>query len=425
MKLGTGVFRNCIAALLFSGILLVPGAQASFRNDLGAHIFQYASEKAPTLYLSNKSIIETQSFLTKAELYFESGPRGAWTLDPDPIRYHFFLDDQKRTRVWAGRDHPLHLLEDRWIEPTSALGSVWVQNQLDALNPRVNGWVGAGVVHSFDENWKLVFTYSPLFLPTFGPSLGFSERGDLNPARFARLPPESVVTGGVALPIRYQLQVGQLSELLLRHQVFLGSSFSNQSTSLDFFAFTAPRPSAVPLTDATLAVGQTSVNANVRINPQFPREYWSGVRIQRKDIEFKPSLELLQNLEDYSHHLISLTGYFRAPSLAPGVTNLSPRASFGILTHLQKQFEAPQFSDLLLFLRVPFELTARLISRTILQSTLLPSKRSLYLMNELEYSIQTDFSILAALRVLAGEDASYFGAWRNQSSVSIGVKKLW
>jgi hypothetical protein len=46
-------------------------------------------------------------------------------------------------------------------------------------------------------------------------------------------------------------------------------------------------------------------------------------------------------------------------------------------------------------------------------------------MNEFEYSIKSDFSVLAALRVLAGEDASYFGAWRNQSSVSIGVKKIW
>jgi hypothetical protein len=425
MKLGSRGFCKSIGVLLCWGILGIPHSHASFRDDLGAHIFQYASEEAPTFYLSNKSIFETESFLTKAELYFESGPRGSWTLDPDPIRYHFFLDEEKRTQVWAGRDHPLHLLEDRWIEPTSALGSIWVQNQLDALNPRVSGWIGGGIIHQFDESWKLVFTYSPLFLPTFGPSLGFSERGDLNPARFARLPPESVVTGGVTLPIRYQLRINQLSELLLRHQVFLGTSFSNNSTSIDTFAFTAPRPTAVPLTDATLAVTQNSVNANVSINPQFPREYWGGIRVQRKDLPFKPALELVQNLEDYPNHLVSLTGYFKAPSLPTGFTNLSPRASFGVLAHFQKQFDAPQFSDFLLLLRVPFELTAKLISRTILQSTLLPSRRSLYWMNEFEYSIKSDFSVIAALRVLAGEDASYFGAWRNQSSISIGVKKIW
>lgn len=425
MKLGTGVICKSILALLCLGFTGIPDARASFRDDLGASIFQYASESSPTFYLSNQSIFETQSFLTKAELYFESGPRGSWTFDPDPIRFHFFFDDEKRTQVWLGRDHPLHLLEERWIEPTSALGSVWVQNQLDALNPRVNGWVGAGLVHSLDENWKLVFTYSPLFLPTFGPSLGFSERGELNPARFARLPPESVVTGGVAIPIRYQLQVGQLSELLLRHQVFVGTSFSNGATSVDIFAYTAPRPNAVPLADATLAVGQTSVNANVSINPQFPRETWSGIRIQRKDLLFKPALELVQNLEDYPNHVVSLTGYFKAQNLPSGFTNLSPRASFGILTHFQRQFDAPRFSDFLLFLRVPLELTPNLVSRTIVQSTLLPSRRSLYWMNEFEFSIKKNFSVLASLRVLAGEDDSYFGAWRNQSSVSLGVKQIW
>jgi hypothetical protein len=425
MKSGLGVFRKSFGVLLCCAGSLLSSSFGSIRDDLGAHIFQYASEKAPTFYLSNKAIFETKSFLTKAELYFESGPRGAWTLDPDPIRYHFHLDENKKTRIWAGRDHPLHLLEDRWIEPTSALGSIWVQNQLDALNPRVNGWVGAGLVHSFDENWKMVFTYSPLFLPTFGPSLGFSDRGDLNPARFARLPPESVVTSGVNIPIRYQLRLGQLSELLFRHQVFLGASRTNDTATLDAFAFTAPRPNAVPLTDATLAVGQNTVNANVSINPQFPREYWGGVRYQRKDLMFTPALEFLQNLEAYENHLVSLTGYFKAPSLPSGFTNLSPRASFGILTHFQKQFEAPQFSDLMLFLRVPFELTQKLVSRTILQTTLMPSRRSLYWMNEFEYSIKTDFSLLAALRVLAGEDSSYFGAWRNLGSVSIGVKKTW
>jgi|GEM_PF-2236032 len=436
MRLGLGVDRRIIPVSV-SGVFRAPwtllallsfsalSANANFQDNLGAHIFQYASEKAPTVYLSNKSVFETQSFLTKAELYFESGPRGAWTLDPDPVRYHFFFDEGKRTQIWAGRDHPLNLLEDRWIEPTSALGSIWVQNQLDALNPRVSGWIGGGVVHSFDDHWKVLFAYSPVFLPTFGPSLGFSDRGDLTPSRFARLPPESVVTGGVTLPIRYQLKLNQLSELLLRHQAFVGTSYSNDTTTLDAFAFTAPRPNAVPLTDASLAITQNTVNANVSINPQFPREYWAGMRVQRKDLLFKPALELMQNLEDYPNHLISLTGFFKAPSLPSGLTRLSPRASFGLLSHLQKSFSAPQFSDFMLFLRVPFELTTRLISRTIVQTTLLPGRRSLYCMNEFEYSLKTDFAILAGLRVLAGQDDSYFGAWRNQSSVSLGLKKVW
>jgi hypothetical protein len=425
MKLGSGPFCYLILALLSLEMRGLSIARASFRSETDLRAFQYASENSPTLYFIGKPRVDTQNFLGKAELYFESGPRGTWSLDPDPVRYHFSPDEEKKTRIWVGRDHPLHLLEDRFIEPTSALGSIWVQNQLDALNPRVSGWIGGGLVHSPSQNWNLVLAYSPIFLPSFGPGLGFTERGELNPARFARLPPESVTTGGVTLPIRYQLRVGQLSELLLRHQVFLGSRFTAGQTSVEAFAFTAPRPDPVPLTSATLSVGQNSVNANVLIQPQFPREYWSGIRIQQNDLPFKPAFELVQNLEEFPRHVVSLTGFFTPSRRPPSPGDLSPRASFGVLSHFQKRFDSPRFTDLLCFLRVPFELTARLIYRTILQTTLLPSRRSLYWMSELEYSIEAAFSAIASLRVLAGEDSSYFGEWRNQGSLSLGVRRTW
>ena len=419
MRLGTKHIGIIASLLFFSS-----ESFASFQDELQFQIFHYASDNAPTIYLSDKTIFETQNFLTKVDFYFESGLKGAWSLDPDPLRYTLYFDDSEKSLMWFGREHPLNLTRGYIVEPTSALGSVWVQNQLDALNPRVNGWIGTGIVHELDPKWKFIATYSPLFIPTFGPSLGFTDRGDLNPSRFARLPPSNVITGGVNLPIRYQLRLNQLSELLFRHQVFMGLSHDDPNLNLDAYVYTAPRPMAVPLTDATLAVNQNDVNAKVYIDPQFPREYWSGMRSQLKELPFHPSVELVQNLTEFSNHIVSLTGYFESPQINPFVVKRATRGSFGILSHFQKEFTDPQFGDFLIFLKLPLDITYDLAYRSLVESTLMTGKQSLYWLNELEYTMKRGLSLLLALRILAGEDNSYFGAWRNQSSYSIGVKQL-
>jgi len=413
MKSGFGVIRVIVSLLWISPVVPIPAKGGTLNGVLETQVFQYASEDAPTFYLSNKTNYETPTFDGSIELYFESGPRGAWSFDPDPIRYHAFLDDLNQTEIWLGRSHPLDLIRNSRAEPTSALGSIWTQDQLNALSPKVSGWLGGGLIHEWAQGWKATLAYSPLFLPTFSPSLGFTERGDLNPARFARLPPSGVNTGGVTLPIRYQLRVDQLSELLFRHQAFLGIANSRESADFELYAYTAPKPDPVPITDATLAVSQNQVNAHVSINPQFPREYWTGTRMQSKTILFKPALEFVQNLEDFSNHLVSLTGYH-------GV-----QTSFGILTHLNKNRDSARFSDFLVFLKIPASITNRISLQSLIETTLISTRKSLYCMEELQYWINQTFSVLLGLRVLAGEDDGFFGAWRNQSSLSIGVLQKW
>ncbi len=413
MKSGFGVIRLIVSLLWISPLGWIPAKGGTLDGSVETQLFQYASEDAPTFYLSNKTNYETPEFESSIELYYESGPRGAWSFDPDPIRYHAALDDPKKTEIWLGRGHPLDLIRKSRVEPTSALGTVWTQDQLNALAPKVSGWLGGGVIHEWAPGWKSTFAYSPIFLPTFSPSLGFTQRGDLNPARFARLPPSGVNTGGVTLPIRYQLRVDQLSELLFRHQAFLGIAKTGESADFELYAYTAPKPDPVPITDATLAVSQNEVNAHVSINPQFPREYWAGTRVQSKETLFKPALEFIQNLEDFSNHLVSLTGYY------------GTQANFGLLTHLKKNTDSARFSDFLVFLKIPTPLTNRITLQSLIESTLLSTRKSLYCMEELQYWITKTFSVLIGLRVLAGEDDSFFGAWRNQSSLSIGVLQKW
>ena len=409
------------------GILLnASSAFASIEDDLQTQIFQYATDKGPTFYLNNTTVLQTENFLTHINAYYSSGTKGTWSLDPDPLRFDLQLDDTKKNFVWFGREHPLNLTRNSPVETTDAIGTIWAQNQLNALAPRVSGWVGAGLHESLGNGWTGLLEFSPIFLPTFSPSLGFSNSGgDLSPERFARLPPASVNTGGVNLPIFYQLQLGQITNLLLRPQYFAGISHDDESTNMDAYFYSAPKPNPIPLTTAILSVTPFVVNAQVQIDPQFPREYWTGWRTQFKEVLFQPALEFVQGWHDITQHYVSLTGYFQSPQFNPNVEARTTRASFGLLTHLQKQYADPQFSDMMVFLKLPIDLTSALTFRNLVQATLLQNRQSMYWLSEFEYAFTKKFSALTSIRFLNGQDDSYFGAWRAEDSFSVGIRYIW
>ncbi len=420
MRKGFGIVIGSLAALVLGELSF-----AATVNDLRIQTFQYASEDRPTFSLSNKFVFESEHFLSGTQIYYESGSRGIFSFDPDPLRYSFFLNESERSFVWIGREHPLNPTRGFAVEPYTALGSVWAQNQTEALDPRVAGWLSIGFIQTLSSHFKITAAYSPLFLPTFGPGLGFTDRGDLNPNRFARLPPSNAITGGVNLPIRYQLKLGELSKLLLQHQAFVGLSHQTDGLKLELYAFTAPRPDPVPTTDARLSVNSNDVNAQVTIDPKFPREHWAGFRAQLPELLFQPAFELVQSLNDYALHVGSLTGYFDTPDFSQLKVKRAAKSAFGILSHFQRVFVGPSQSDLLLFLKVPVQLSEEFTYRTFIQATLWTARESIYWLNELEYQIQKGFSATAALRILAGKDHSYFGDWRNLDSYSVGLRWIW
>lgn len=429
MELGTWdliarVFYGLFGGLV-AGLYCGSANAASFEEDLQVQIFRYATETSPTFYLSSKSVFLTDNFLMKIDGYFESGSKGAWSLDPDPVRGILRLDDAGDSYFFVGRNHPLNFVRNVPVEPTSALGTVWAQNQLEALNPRVSGWIGGGLVLDLEKQWKFVAAYSPVFIPTFGPSLGFTDRGEMNPSRFARLPPTAASIGGIITPIRYKIEVGQLSELLFQHQAMLALSHDDEDVNLDGYVYTAPRPNPAPDPQAAIGVNAFDVNAKVNVNVQFPREYFTGMRAQFKKVVFEPAVEYVQALDDLAERYVSLTGYFQALRLNPNlVRRTGSRASFGFLTHIGRQFDSPTFSDAFLFARVPVALTNTLEWRTMVQTTLLEARRSFYWINELEWSFSGSLSVLGAVRILTGEDDSYFGDWRDQDSYSAGVRYI-
>jgi hypothetical protein len=390
---------------------------ASFENEVQTQFFQYATEAQPTFYWNGRTRIESGKFQTTIHSYSETSGKGSWSVDPDPLRFDFHLAEKRKSIFWIGRDHPLNLVRNVRIKATDAIGTVWSQNQLNALEPRVAGWLGFGLHHRITEQTGIILAYSPFFIPTLSPSLGFNESGDLNPKRYSRLPPSDVNTGGAILPIRYQLELGQIRDLVLQSQFLVGLANETESTAFDATWFSAPRPNAVPLTSAKLAVTQTAVTAKVEIEPQFPREQWSSFRVQLKKIPFRPSFEWVQGLQDWTQQYASFTG---SHPLTP-----STSIEFGLLTHTGNTSEDPRFSDMLVFVRLPWTITDRFVFRNLIQSTLLTGKKSIYWLSELEIKIQNQWSTLINARMLSGDDYSWFGDWRAEDSAGIGVRWSW
>ena len=396
---------------------------ADFENEFEGQMFRYAHENSPTVYLKNNAILESENFVANPHFYFESGPRGAWSFDPDPMRFSFSWGEQKQSTFWIGRDHPLNLTRPQGVGYTSALGNVWAQNTTDALNPRVSGWVGLGVVQEIIPGLKINAAYSPVFLPSFGPSLGVSDIGTLTPSRYARLPPSSVNTGNNTLPILYQIQIGKLSDIVLQNQAFVALTHDDENINTDVYFFSAPNPNAVtPHTD-TLQFSNENVNAHVLVNPQFPRQNWAGGHFQVKSVWFQPNLEFVQDVQNQNHHMASITGYFSNPGTL--ISKYSPKASFGLLTHFGGALDSADLSDTLVFVRIPIRILESLTWSHLIEATLLTGRQSFYWMNELQYAIQKGFYVLAGLRLMYGQDESYFGDWRNNDSYSLGVRWVW
>ncbi|MEK6578326.1 MAG: hypothetical protein AABZ55_03790, partial [Bdellovibrionota bacterium] len=196
---------RCVFSFLvlgtLSSIAWAPHAYADrFRPSAGASSSQYANEETLSTRLdgalnwkSDKALLEDERIPVRelhVKMFYESGPTGdkSFDLDSSAIRFNLSQDPNQNTKghFWFGRVHPF--LEGRpseTLSQTEAIGSNWVQNQSDALDPSISGWIGGGLRAKNEETgFGFTLAYSPLFLPSFGPRVTLDEIKAPQAARF-------------------------------------------------------------------------------------------------------------------------------------------------------------------------------------------------------------------------------------------------
>lgn len=414
-----------------SSLLWVPIGPLTGSATLGGS--QFAREKSVNPRLEVDVRWKPQDELSEIRfLGFVEGGEGAdRNLDLDPVVYRKAIADDANSHLWIGRTHPMNESD---IAPggfavypsrTTALGANWGQNSASALDSRVSGWLSAGVHHRFsDSGFHVTGAFSPIFLPNFGPSTSMEANKAATGSRFARLPPSYVRMNDALLPLRYQVQIDELKDILLQNQAFVSGGQNVGSFEYTLMAWTAPSPTPTVDTSAKLRTQlKDEVNVLVTAKPKFPRENFIGTRLSFFQLFAKPELEanvettsgritLSANMAlDLGKHILSLGALHTVnrPKVDPA----------------EGQPESPNYADALVWAELQSYFSNRFAGNLRYEQHLTPGKMGNWLRPEIEYLPGTRVRFYANVSILTGADYSYFGTWRALDSVGVGARIIW
>jgi hypothetical protein len=460
--MGAGRWRQLrqiaeITALLWVGLLLgsilsffLPAAHAasgtSAQTDSTATGAQGASI-SPSIAVSGVQFAREQSATSRVDLsvrwksedplhdlrfigFFESGPLGQVSLDLDPMVVRPHLGDTGG-RFWVGRDHPAYgLLPLQSIQRTSAIGANWVQNQDDALNPRVSGWVGTGIHLPITKELKFSAAFSPLFIPTMSPALRLSETQDATGARFTRLPPTRFqLPSGTILPLRYRLETGQITDIVFQNQAFLGMAYETNAVRASLMTWSGP--SASPEVDATGDIPilqETSAVAFAVARPRFPRQNFVGATFGLPSVIASPEMQAILEMRSARWTLSAKLTPVETPSLqihTGFLSRIAQASSTGASSSGTPGLSSPDYATLLGWVSGEGRLFGPLNGSMRIEQHFTRGERGVWVQPALSFSARENLALFATASIIAGEDRSYFGAWRSLDSVSIGARAIW
>ena len=254
------------SSLLFQTRLL-PNAQA---NEIWMQPTEYLGPRNNNPYLQAYfgTIYEDVSSDSYLLIHYESemiGTRHDFTFDVDRAFYRngdFFWG---RAHVWDLSGFKAR--NDRW----GMLAQFQPINLGIQLNPMLIGPIGLHYFKSLSEGVKIAFSVSPLAVPNLGSEVTLNE-SSVSTNRFGRLPPGTATVNGTTLPIRYQINTGNIfTDVLLKPNFsgFAAKRFNARSTLAFGFSYAPdPNPTA-EVTSSFVQAGQDQLTAVAVVHPQF------------------------------------------------------------------------------------------------------------------------------------------------------------
>jgi hypothetical protein len=350
--------------------------------------------------------------------FFESGGHGQSSIDLDPVvlRLKPFTDGH----LWIGRTNPAgEAFQISQLDHASAVGANWSQNQRNALEPSVSGWIGAGFRQRVPRSpISVSMAFSPIFLPSFGPSLELSPSEDAHGSRFAKLPPaEVLMPSGALLPLRYDLQTGELAEVLQQPQWYQSVGYEDRWIQAHLFGWSAPKPDPVIDHSEKLRIlRERDVDVLVTAKPSFPREHFWGARVASDALPLSPELELAWEANSRQTTV--------SAALEPStLMNLGFMWRLGGLS----RFGDPNtsYAQSLLWTEASGRIYKALSGELRYEQHLLHAREGGWVKPTLHYQANATFGLFAFASVIAGEDSSYFGHWRALDSIAVGARARW
>ncbi|MCM2276966.1 MAG: hypothetical protein NDJ89_02690 [Oligoflexia bacterium] len=416
---GMGAMPNLARAEVYHGGVTLAGqhfaTDAAFSPRLGIEGEILSNES-----LAHDSRIRFGEFHLFSFFEGDANAGGDMSIDIDSTALRGNLS--ANGHFWFGRVHPLTEGDPRSaIRNTSAIGANWVQNQSNALDPRVSGWIGGGVhLKLADTGLFSTIGLSPIYLPSFGPRLTFSDEEDTRGSRFAKLPPLRYNYNGESFPMRYSIDTGSVADILLQPQYLLAFGHQSSYGRATGLFWSAPSPDPQVTTTGKLLVdAETGVNVMVNAVPSFPRLNHYGFRYEGTGLFARPELSIIQELR--SHRLTLSAAIMPLPFLQLGWLD-SPGPEAPPADPANGPVSARYAKNLLWGELTPawkFSPTLRW------ERHLTEREQGFRLRQGFHFQASQNLTVAWSAEILAGEDGSYFGNWKSLDSVSLGARYQW
>lgn len=325
---------------------------------------------------------------------------------------------------WIGRTLPFNEgFETLKFSTTDAIGANWTQNQSNPFQPRLAGWLGTGFHFQHLESGIFgTLSFSPFFLPNFGPAVQYSETSPATGPRYSNLPPMTIELNGHSLPLRYRIETGDIKNIVLQPQYFLALGNDSDYHRFTLMHWSAPCPTPHTSTSGILKVNAEDANVLVTAVPDFPREIFFGTQLLFKKAPFEPGLETV--FETQTQRL-ALSAHFQPLKILTA----------GYLTTFRKNEIAPA-ADQAPVIRpydtdlVWFELTGERFLKKIrphlrVEQHLTAFQKGQWINPRLDYVTDDNLTLSALANIIIGENESYFGSWRSLDSISMGATYSW
>lgn len=363
--------------------------------------------------------------------FIEPGKNGDYSFDIDDSAFRFQVTEAGH--AWFGRVHPL---AEAWPSArpknTDAIGALWVQNQSDALSPRVSGWIGGGLeMRNTETGWGGVVSYSPIFLPTFGPRLSLSGDDAASGSRFSRLPPAYVNVNGAIFPMRYNVDLSgdDTRQIVLQNQFFAAVGKETRDYSVQLMAWSAPQPDpSVDVTGAIQVTQTNDVNVLAQAKPSFPRKNVVAARAGLPSALLTPVFETAYDLTE--NRMTVSTELGTAMALKPFTIRGGALHTLGDPTSSVSSDSGsvftPTYARYLFWTQADVSLMRELLVPSLrIEQHLVPGGHGQWIRPGVNYQATREIGVFATANIINGEDLSYFGTWRSLDSVAVGGNIRW
>lgn len=411
-------FQGWKALLAFAlGFAHLPNSRAETTVD--AEVVGTASDRGSAMRLrvvSRRSIHPTVGYLGG---FIETGGQGDRSFDVDRVVIPL-------GPVWLGRTHPLLNPERRDLDPYSAIGNAWAQNQSDALQPRVVGWIGGGANVAIRPTTTLRLAVSPVFLPSFGTRLNLSATDAATGSYFSRLPPDTVTVNGVALPLRYRLRTGNLRDIVLQPQALLAWSEKTRIGQFTVVGWSAPSPAPAVAADAVLQIQADQIQALATVVPTFARQNFLGFAYDgaTRDRRLGYSAQIIYELTRQVPSASASLAYAPARAWRLRLGLLHRFAATGDAATTPVAVVEARRDDRLMTAEVSYGWRSWLVS-LFAQRNWAGAESGQWTSFSVRKGVARHVSASLQTSVLSGANGSFFGNWRALDQISLGVTLLW